>query len=154
MAAYFFDSSAAVKRYVREKGTNWVISLFRSPNQNSFYAARIILVEVISAFTRRLKEGSLSAQQADKAKIRFRRVFEQKFFKLEIDEQLIEKAANLAEKHALRGYDAVQLAAAITVNNARILVGASSVTFVSADDNLNAAAAIEGLQVENPNNYP
>ncbi|WP_341738031.1 hypothetical protein [Microcoleus sp. CAWBG640] len=30
----------------------------------------------------------------------------------------------------------------------------SDVTFVSADNELNAAAAREGLIVENPNNYP
>lgn len=28
MADYFFDSSALVKRYVRESGSGWVTSLF------------------------------------------------------------------------------------------------------------------------------
>jgi hypothetical protein len=32
--------------------------------------------------------------------------------------------------------------------------GLPLVTFVSADSELNAAAASEGLLVENPNNYP
>ncbi|MGI8883717.1 MAG: type II toxin-antitoxin system VapC family toxin, partial [Pyrinomonadaceae bacterium] len=68
MAGYFFDSSTIVKRYVRESGTNWTISLFRSPTRNSFYAARISLVEAISAFTRRLKNKSLSQNQTSKAK--------------------------------------------------------------------------------------
>ncbi len=81
MAGYFFDSSALVKRYVREAGTNWTISLFRNPAQNSFYAARISLAEVISAFTRRLKNKSLSQPQTLKAKTRFRRTFQRKFFK-------------------------------------------------------------------------
>jgi uncharacterized protein len=154
MPAYFFDSSAAVKRYVRETGTNWTIGLFRSPNQNAFYAARVTLVEVISAFTRRMKSGSLSPLQTGKAKTRFRRAFRRKFFKLEIDARLIERAAELAEKYALRGYDAAQLAAALTANDARISIGASALIFVSADSNLNNAAASEGLTVENPNNYP
>ena len=154
MAGYFFDSSIIVKRYVREGGTNWTISLFRSSSRNSFYAARISLTEVISAFTRRLKNKSLSQTQTSKAKIRFRRTFQRKFFKIEIDAVVIERAAGLAEKYALRGYDAVQLSAALTANNARISVGASPLIFVCAADKLNDAAKAESLAVENPNNYP
>jgi predicted nucleic acid-binding protein len=154
MAGYFFDSSATVKRYVQETGTSWVINLFRTSNQDSFYCARITLVEVISAFSRRLKSKSLSSNQTTRAKTRFRCIFHRKFFKIEIDGVLIVKAADLAEKYALRGYDAVQLAAAITSNNARISIGASGLIFVSADKELNNAATVEGLTVENPNDYP
>lgn len=154
MAGYFLDSSATVKRYVREAGTNWTIALFRGSNQNSFYSARITLAEVVSAFTRRLKTGSLSQSQTSKAKTRFRRTFKRKFFKIEIDASLVERAADLAEKYALRGYDAVQLAAALIANEARISIGATPLTFVCADYNLNSAATAEGLTVENPNNYP
>ena len=53
MAAYFLDSSAAVKRYIRETGTAWIISLFRQTPPNAFYVARITLAEVISACARR-----------------------------------------------------------------------------------------------------
>ena len=154
MAGYFFDSSATVKRYVREAGTSWVINLFRSSNQDVFYFARITLVEVISAFSRRYRSGSLSQKQTSKAKKRFRRTFEEKFFKIDVDKNLIQKAAELAEKHFLRGYDAVQLTAAVTANDTRISIGASPLVFVSADKDLNDAAIIEGLTVENPNNYP
>ncbi len=154
MAGYFFDSSAIVKRYIQENGTSWIINLFRSSNQDSFYCARITLVEVISAFSRRLKGKSLSLNQTTKAKTRFRRIFQRKLFKIEIDADLIEKAANLAEKYSLRGYDAVQLAAAIRTNDARISIGATGLIFVSADSELNKAATSEGLAVENPNDYP
>ncbi len=75
MAGFFFDSSATIKRYVRESGTNWTIALFRNSNQNSFYTARITLAEVISTFSRRLKNQSLSPSQTSKAKTRFRRTF-------------------------------------------------------------------------------
>lgn len=154
MAGFFFDSSATVKRYVRESGTNWTIALFRNSNQNSFYTARITLAEVVSAFSRRLKNQSLSPSQTSKAKMRFRRTFQRKIFKIEIDAILVERAADLAEKYALRGYDSIQLAAALTANDARLSIGATALTFVCADDKLNDAAKAEGLAVENPNNYP
>ena len=57
-------------------------------------------------------------------------------------------------KHGLRGYDAVQLAAAIQVRDERLALGASPPTLVSADTELNAAAMMEGLRVENPNHHP
>jgi predicted nucleic acid-binding protein len=111
------------------------------------------LTEVVSAFTRRLKGKSLAPRQTTKAKRRFRHDFRRKFFKLEINALLIERATDLAEKYALRGYDAVQLAAASTANEARIAVNALPLILVSADNDLNAAATAEGLAVENPNDY-
>ncbi len=60
----------------------------------------------------------------------------------------------LAEKHFLRGYDAVQLAAALELRAELQAAGATNLTFVSADDALNLAASVEGLTVENPNNHP
>jgi len=51
----------------------------------------------------------------------------------------------------LRAYDAVQFAAAQQVNMAYIAQGLPSVTFVSADHKLNAAALTEGLAVDDPN---
>ena len=64
-----------------------------------------------------------------------------------------DRAMQVAEKHALRGYDAVQLAAGLTLNDRCQTLGLS-VIFVCADGVLNAAAAAEGLHVENPNLHP
>ncbi|MGZ8845384.1 MAG: type II toxin-antitoxin system VapC family toxin [Pyrinomonadaceae bacterium] len=154
MAAYFFDSSALVKRYAREVGTTWVISLFRSASANRIYAGRIASVEVISALTRRSRSGRLAQNTAARAIGRFRRAFAGKFRKVELTERLIERATALAEKHALRGYDAVHLAAALEANDGRIALATTPITLISADEELNAAAAAEGLAVDNPNNHP
>ena len=61
---------------------------------------------------------------------------------------------NLADKYELRGYDAVQLAAAVEIEKRIKLIGNSPLIFVSADNELNNAEIAEGLAVENPNNYP
>jgi hypothetical protein len=60
----------------------------------------------------------------------------------------------VAETYGLRGYDAVQLAAALDVNTSYHAAGLPTITLISADAELNAAATSEGLTVENPNNYP
>lgn len=61
---------------------------------------------------------------------------------------------SLATKHALHGYDAIQLAAALEANDERVSNGFPPLTLVSANIELNNAAQAEGLAIENPNNYP
>jgi len=67
-----------------------------------------------------------------------------------LTEEIIEEAATLAKKHGLRAYNAVQLAAAL--DTSRIISQIES-TQLSADLELNAAAAAEGLATEDPNTH-
>lgn len=154
MAAYFFDSSALVKRYAKEVGTSWVFSLVKPFAGNHLYIARITAVELISALTRRERARRLSGSAVAKAIARFEREFQNRYTTIEVTARLVAAAMKLARSHALRGYDAVQLASAIEVHQARVAAGASPLTIISADDPLNAAAIVEGLLVENPNNHP
>jgi predicted nucleic acid-binding protein len=66
---------------------------------------------------------------------------------------LIDLAIDLTRRHKLRGYDAVQLASALTANSALMAEGFSGLVFVSADDDLLVAANAESLAVENPNSH-
>ncbi len=154
MAAYFFDSSALVKRFTRETGTPWVVSLLKPSRGNRIYVARITYVEVISAIIRRINSNSLSSADGAKAITRFRQTFDLGLLKIEMTDVLIDTAARLAEKHALRAYDAVQLAAALEIHAERQKVGAPLITLISADIDLNAAASNENLLVDNPNLHP
>ena len=63
MPVYFFDSSAMVKRYINEVGTGWVTSLTDRTAGNRIQVARITAVEVVSAITRRAREGYLPTMQ-------------------------------------------------------------------------------------------
>lgn len=56
-----------------------------------------------------------------------------------------------AEKHALRGYDAVHLAVACEARAAAASLGVVPPTFLSCDKDLNAAAGAEGFAVDDPN---
>ncbi len=72
---------------------------------------------------------------------------------VEMTAALLSDAMRVAETRAVRGYDAVQLAAALRLNTECVALGLSS-TLVSADGDLNAAAVAEGLTVEDPNTHP
>lgn len=154
MAAFFCDSSAIVKRYIAETGSAWLLANTNPASGNFVYVARITFVEVISAITRREKGNHISTNDADNARLTFEQDYLNEFFKVEISENLINEAASLAKKYALRGYDAIQLAAALETEKARLSLGLSPLTLFSADTELNAAAISEGLTVDNPNNHP
>ena len=51
------DSSCLVKRYVNEIGSEWVLSITDPVAGNEIYTARITGVEVISAVSRRKRDG-------------------------------------------------------------------------------------------------
>ena len=66
----------------------------------------------------------------------------------------LDRAMNLTQNHRLRGYDAVQLAAALVVNEQYRAAGLPALTFITADNDLVAAAGAEGLMADNPNLHP
>lgn len=72
---------------------------------------------------------------------------------VEVSEALINQAIVLAQRHKLRGYDAVQPAAGCQINALCLRLGFAPIIFVSADQELNAAAQSEGLAVDDPNTH-
>jgi uncharacterized protein len=154
MARYFIDSSALVKRYISETGSAWVLGLFDPTLNNEVFIAAITSVEIIAAITRRSRSGSISITDATITRNQFRSDLQKDYQIIEITENVINYGMALSEIYALRGYDAIQLAAGRAVNTLCIANGLPSITFVSADNELNRAVVSEGLKIENPNNYP
>ena len=154
MPLYFFDSSATVKRYALESGSRWVVGVLRPSVGNTIFVAHITGVETVSALARKRRGNYLTVDEAAKAISRFQRHFSRRYQKLALTDDIITTAMAFADKHDLRGYDAVQLATALQVDAERKGAGATPLVFVSADDELNAAASAEGLVVENPNHHP
>jgi predicted nucleic acid-binding protein len=153
MAHHFFDSSGLVKRYNSETGTSWVLGIYRPSHRQIIHIAQISLVEVTAALTRRARGNKLTTNYQRVIR-RFERDVQSRFSVYKISDKVIAEAVNLAKKHGLRGYDAVQLTVALEITKELNLLGFSPLTFVSADNDLNTAAKTESLTVENPNNYP
>ena len=149
MAIFFFDTSAIVKRYAQEIGTVWVQNQTAPAAGHTHFLARITLPETVAAISRRERGRHITAKDAATALADFRHDFTHQYQIVEISATLLDHAADLARSHALRGYDAVQLAAALAVFGQ-----IPSLTLISADGELNTAATAEGLAVINPNGYP
>jgi uncharacterized protein len=151
VAAYFFDSSAIVKRYVAETGSAWVGEILNPAARHRIYIARISIVEVTAAVARRQRDGSLSAEAASSLIERFDEDCGGAYRIVEMTALVLELAAELAASLGLRAYDAVQLGAALTLHRRRVAARHGGLTLVSSDTELNAGAISAGLAVEDPN---
>jgi len=117
--------------------------------RHSLFVVRITQAETVAAITRRERGGSISPQDAATALADFQLDFARQYRVVEVSPGLVAQAATLARRHGLRGYDAVQLAAVLEIHATD-----PSLTLLSADADLNAAALAEGLTVDDPNSHP
>lgn len=61
----YFDTSALLKRYVTETGTQWVKNLLSADDAPLVFTSHLTVVEATCAFARRACEGDLSPQALD-----------------------------------------------------------------------------------------
>ena len=157
MSSYYFDTSAVVKLYIPEAGSSWVESVVNQRGGNGFAHtiafAKIGIVETAAALTRRQRMGHITLAERDQFYARFMKDAEQRYLTLAVSDELLLLAAELTQRHLLRGYDAVHLAGAISLNRRLVATRLPGLTFVSADEALCDAAGAEGLATENPNDY-
>ncbi len=151
MTTYFLDSSALVKRYVIETGTNWIRTIVDPTAGHSIIIARLTPVEVVSGVMRRQREGGISIQTARAVRLLMDRHTYREYVSIELTAQVIQQAEDLIEKYPLRAYDSLQLASALESNLRLVENGLDTLVFVSSDTRLMASAASEGLLTEDPN---
>jgi predicted nucleic acid-binding protein len=132
MIAYL-DASALVKRYVVEAGSDAVVRLLAETQVVG--TAAISFVEVVAALAKAARLGALDRQQGA-----FRADWPD-LMRLPVTQPLLDRAANLAWQLGLRGYDAVQLAAAVAWQEAL----ETPVTVATFDRQLWQAARQTGL---------
>jgi predicted nucleic acid-binding protein len=154
MSYFYFDSSALVKRYLTETGSNRVLALANQSAGHTLIIAGITRVEVAAAFAARHRvSGGISRRECNDALGLLLQHCNSEYHLAPLTPTIISRAVDLTQNHRLRGYDAVQLATALSTNEALLAAGLSGLTFVAADNDLLAAAQAEGLPTENPNDY-
>lgn len=150
---FYLDASALVKRYVLETGSVWITALCRPPTSHTIATVRITKAEAAAAFARKQREGSLTPADYADALHDLGHDFAYQYSLVDVDEVLIDLAVDLTRRHRLRGYDAIQLAAALTLNGLLTQASFAPLTFVCADEGLIRSAQGEGLATDNPNDF-
>jgi uncharacterized protein len=134
----YFDASALVKRYVREKGSAKVQRLLAAEVPAT---SRLSAVEIASAVARRVREGSLAGEDRDRILAAVDRDLTAVLV-VEVTAAVVMSAQQLLQRHTLRTGDAIQLASCLHLQEH--IEG--DVTFVGFDDRLLAAARAERLK--------
>jgi uncharacterized protein len=150
---YYFDTSALVKRYVRESGSIWVRSIIANQG-NAVFTAEITLAEVAAVLAAHSRApGGITVKHKERVLAQFLADCQEIFTLLSIERRLIDSAVQLAQRYRLRGYDAVQLATAVSAFEILKDAGVDLV-FVTNDQDLLQAAQAEGLAIDDPLQHP
>ncbi len=146
MSCYFLEATAFAKLFVREPGTDTLIRLMETVEDNRKLIAASTPLEVYAALRRRERAGAVTAQDANAA-LEVLRLEAARTVQEPLNPAVLEAARQLLDRTTLRWPDAIQLAAALV---AREMFQGTDIIFVSASQTLLDAARAEGLQVLNP----
>lgn len=134
----YCDTSALIKRYIEEDGTDLVDALWEK--SNGIATSAVAFAEALSAFNRRYREGFLSIKEYNAAVEKFKGDYGFLIL-VPIDNVLNHTIETIIKRHPLRGFDAIHLASALIF--ARL--EDNGLQFACFDKNLNDAARKEGL---------
>lgn len=134
----YLDTSALVKRYVFEQGSDQVHQKISRADMAG--TSLITYPETLSAFSRNLSERSFNRRYYDL----IRRAFEKDWRRIHVidfTEPIARSAGKLIRQHGLRGFDAIHLATAMQFKSWI----SAPVTFLCFDDKLSEAARAERM---------
>ena len=147
----YLDTSALVKLYAVEEGREEVERAVKEADRVATSA--VAYAEARAALARKLREGVFSEKEHREAVT----ALDEDWRNLEVlsvTDNVARFAGDLAEMHALRGFDAVHLASALLVRAASREQGdGENVLFLGFDMDLMGAAA-EVMSVDEPGEAP
>lgn len=133
----YLDSSALVKLYVVEEGRNRVTAATEASGK--VLISTVAYAEVRAALARKWRQGDLDQADFQSAVTDFDADWPNLLY-LDVTASVARHAGNLAQQHALRGFDAVHLATTLV-----FVQQFEDVRFLAFDNRLNAAAEAESL---------
>jgi len=134
----YLDTSSLLKVYIEERGSQDVRAMVGGASLIG--TSLVTYAETRSGLARARLATRLTAAAYTTALEAFE-INWARFDAIAVSESLVRDAGALAEKHLLRGFDAIHLASALVLQRE----SAESVTFSAWDDRLLASARAEGL---------
>jgi len=146
VSCYFLESTAFAKLFVQEPGTDALIRLMESVEDNRKLIAACAPLEVYAAIRKRERAGEISSADAAAA-FEILRIEAARMVQEPLNPAVLEAARQLLDRTKLRWTEALQLGAAEV---ARDMFRGTEIIFVSASPMLQDAARSEGFQVLDP----
>lgn len=136
----YCDTSALIKRYVEEEGTEIVDRLWSA--SLGIATSVVAFAETASTFSRKLREGILTEREYVTTLKMFKTDFDS-FILVSVTPMLNSMIERLVMEYPLRGFDAIHLSSALMIKDS----GSLPIQFACFDRTLNEAALKEGLAV-------
>ncbi len=150
MALLYLESSALIKRYVPEKGSEVLDALVGGNAGNHDLTISVLaILEQKSALARLVRNRDISRLDMREALAEFARDRRGFALTLPLDNDLIDEASGQIDRYPLRSLDAIHLATALRVMEIARRSG-TDFAVVCSDGSLTAACRQVGLEVINP----
>lgn len=146
MSFYFLEATAFAKLFVQEQGTNALIQLMESAEDNRKLISASTPLEIYAVIRRRERNGDISADDAASA-LSVLRHESARMVQQPLNPAVLESGRQLIDRATLRWTEALQLGAALA---AREMFQGTEIVFVSASERMLDAAAAEGFNVLDP----
>lgn len=146
MSCYFLESTAFAKLFVQEPGTDALIRLMESVEDNRKLIAACAPLEVYAAIRHRERVGDISPEDA-KSALEILRQEAARMVQEPLNPAVLEAARQLLDRTTLRWPEALQLGAAMV---ARDMFQNTEIVFVSASPPLLDAAKAQGFHALDP----
>lgn len=134
----YLDTSSLVKLYVEEKDSVKITALVRSSKVAA--TSLIAYAEARAAFARRYREKAFSRREYEHLLSFFEKDWDN-YLIVRVGKDLVRLAGDLAEKHGLRGFDAIHLSSALTLRQEL----SGPFVFSCSDRKLQKASRVEDL---------
>ena len=142
MKRYFFDTSALVKIYHREDGSDFCLELYA--NHSHIIISELARVELYSAVYRKQREKQLNVKALNAVLKMFKQDCEGRYEVLQVASLIYDEACSLLSRYSnlygLRTLDSLQLATFLNYCEK------DQDCFVCADKKLTAVVECEGIQ--------
>jgi len=143
---YFLEATAFVKLFIQEPGTDALIRLMETVEDNRKLISACTPLEVYAAIRRRERAGDISANNAVSA-LEVLRQESARTVQQPLNPAVLESARQLLDRTSLRWPQALQLGAVLA---ARDMFKGAEIIFVSSSPALLEAAKGEGLETIDP----
>lgn len=139
----YSDSSALIKRYVEEDGTREFDALWNSASEIA--TSTVAFAECMAAFGRKFRERIISESDYRLTIKEFKKEYT-RLILVQINSELDRIIEDLIARYALKGFESIHLASALTIKQNSHLI----TKFACFDNVLNNAARQEGLDIPLP----
>lgn len=144
----FLDTSALVKAYVEERGTESVRTLLARMDTELFLSKHVAL-ETLATFAHRVRDQRLSPRRYREIRAEFYATF-RRYNVASVTDDTLETAIELADRHRKLGVGSVDLIHVATALEIQARDPETPLTIVCADRSMRLLARAAGFEVFDP----